>query len=194
MKSKVSGSSVKLSLHSFAGFTIYPRVLTKCFPLSFCSAFVPVLYYLYLFLHVFSVMILTTGGFSCISRFLHVPLQILFIFPSIKMMDSVLILLTQPSSCLSSFLDQRSVFFNRQLTVWAQWYSSFLFFNFSLQLYAFKSVNLTKRLRLRNWLWSLSLESTLQNFFLAFAMSTAEGFSASPSLAWQHCVKLSKPI
>lgn len=139
-------------------------VLTKCFPLSFCSAFVPLLYYLSLFLHVFSVIILTTGDFSCLSRFFHVPLQIRFIFPSIKIMDSVLIFFSQPSSWLSSFLDQ-CIFFSRQrqLTVWAQWY----YFFFPVFSYL-PSIRWTSP---KSWGWetgSESLKSASQYVFSGF--------------------------
>lgn len=70
----------------------------------------------------------------------------------------------------------------------------FFFFFPSLQVYIFNSVNPTETLRLRNWLRNLNLQSAPQDFFLASAVSSAEEFSASPPLAWQHCVKLSKPI
>lgn len=70
-----------------------------------------------------------------------------------------------------------------------------LFFFFSgLRVYTFNSVNPTETLRLRNWLQNFNLQSAPQDFFLASAVSSAEEFSASSPLAWQHCVKLSKPI
>lgn len=80
---------------------------------SFCSSSV-----LPLFLCVFSVIILATCDFSCISRLFHVSLQILFIAaPPPPIMDSVLIFFLQPSSWPSSFLDQG--FFQQAADSWS---------------------------------------------------------------------------